>query len=190
MFGLGWAEIMVAAVVGLIVIGPKELPVVFRKIGQFVGKAKGMARDFSRAMNDAADDSGMKDAMDSMNSLQDGVRSVADPTTKWKDFEPGPETSKLADERTEKANKMHDSMADKAQVRLDSIKVASEAVEIHSTPKETSNTASKKPAVKKPVRSKKPMKKVTAQKNTTASPKIATTKTVSNKAAPKSGKTS
>mgnify|MGYP000582885924 CR=1 FL=1 len=58
MFGLGWAEILVAGIVGLIVIGPKELPVVFRKIGQFVGKAKGMARDFSRAMNDAADDSG------------------------------------------------------------------------------------------------------------------------------------
>ena len=62
MFGLGWAEILVAAVVGLIVIGPKELPVVFRKIGQFVGKAKAMARDFSRAMNDAADDAGVKDA--------------------------------------------------------------------------------------------------------------------------------
>ena len=43
MFGLGWAEILVAAVVGLIVIGPKELPGVFRKIGQFVGKAKAMA---------------------------------------------------------------------------------------------------------------------------------------------------
>ena len=91
MFGLGWAEILVAGIVGLIVIGPKELPVVFRKIGQFIGKAKGMARDFSRAMNDAADDSGMKDAMDSMNSLQDGVRSVTDPTTKWKDFVPGAE---------------------------------------------------------------------------------------------------
>ena len=38
MFGLGWAEILVAGIVGLIVIGPKELPVVFRKIGQFVGR--------------------------------------------------------------------------------------------------------------------------------------------------------
>ena len=108
MFGLGWAEILVAGIVGLIVIGPKELPVVFRKIGQFVGKAKGMARDFSRAMNDAADDSGMKDAMDSMNSLQDGVRSVTDPTTKWKDFAPGAELAKGDADRAEKAKKMHD----------------------------------------------------------------------------------
>ena len=48
MFGLGWAEIMVVGnVVALIVIGPKELPVVFRKVGQFVGKAKAMAREFT-----------------------------------------------------------------------------------------------------------------------------------------------
>ena len=51
MFGLGWAEMMVVAVVALIVIGPKELPVVFRKLGQFVGKAKAMAREFTTAMN-------------------------------------------------------------------------------------------------------------------------------------------
>ncbi len=182
MFGLGWAEIMVAAVVGLIVIGPKELPVVFRKIGQFVGKAKGMARDFSRAMNDAADDSGMKDAMDSMNSLQDGVRSVTDPTTKWKDFVPGSETSKLSEERAEKTKKMHDSIADKAQGRLDAVKIANETTEIDPAPKKT--------VVKKAVRSKKPTKEVIAQKNMTASTKVTTSKKTSNKAAPKSGKTS
>ena len=190
MFGLGWAEIMVAAVVGLIVIGPKELPVVFRKIGQFVGKAKGMARDFSRAMNDAADDSGMKDAMDSMNSLQDGVRSVTDPTTKWKDFAPGSETSKFAEERAEKDNEMHESMADKAQVRLDSVKTVNEAAEGHSALKKSPNTSLKKPAVKKPVRSKKRIKDGITQKNPIASPKITIKKIVSNKAAPKSGKTS
>ena len=190
MFGLGWAEIMVAAVVGLIVIGPKELPVVFRKIGQFVGKAKGMARDFSRAMNDAADDSGMKDAMDSMNSLQDGVRSVTDPTTKWKDLVPGSETSKLSEERAEKSKKMHDSMADKAQGRLDAVKVANEPAEIYSAPKETQNTSLEKAVVKKSVRSKKPAKEEIAQKNATASTKKTTSKTVSNKAATKSGKIS
>ena len=105
MFGLGWAEILVAAVVGLIVIGPKELPGVFRKIGQFVGKAKAMARDFSRAMNDAADDAGVKDAMDSVNSVKDGVRSVSDPTTKWKDFVPGSETGRLSEERAKTLRK-------------------------------------------------------------------------------------
>ena len=43
MFDLGWTELLVIGVVALIVVGPKELPVLFRKVGQFVGKAKGMA---------------------------------------------------------------------------------------------------------------------------------------------------
>lgn len=56
MFGMGWSEIVLISIVALIVVGPKDLPVLFRKVGQFAGKAKGMAREFSRAMNDAADE--------------------------------------------------------------------------------------------------------------------------------------
>ena len=188
MFGLGWAEILVAGIVGLIVIGPKELPVVFRKIGQFLGKAKGMARDFSRAMNDAADESGMKDAMDSMNSLQDGVRSVTDPTTKWKDFAPGAELSKGDAERADKAKKMHDAMADKAQGRLDAAKAANEAAKTYSAPKKP---ADKKPvaaktAVKSPAKS--PSKAAPAKKPLTVAIKAAPNKSSAKPAAPKSGK--
>ena len=39
MFDLGWTELLVIGIVALIVIGPKDLPVMFRKVGQFVGKA-------------------------------------------------------------------------------------------------------------------------------------------------------
>ena len=176
MFGLGWAEILVAAVVGLIVIGPKELPGVFRKIGQFVGKAKAMARDFSRAMNDAADDAGVKDAMDSGNSLKDGVRSVSDPTTKWKDFVPGSEIGKLSEERAEKAKKMHDAMAERAQQRLDAEKVT-KAAAAQETQKPA--PAKKSAATQKPAAAKKP-----APAKKSAMPK----KPAAKKAAPKPGK--
>ena len=52
MFDLGWTEMLVIGIVALIVIGPKDLPVMFRRMGQFMGKAKGMAREFSRAMRE------------------------------------------------------------------------------------------------------------------------------------------
>lgn len=52
---------MVIGVVALIVVGPKDLPVLFRNVGRFVGKARGMAREFSRAMEAAADEAGVKD---------------------------------------------------------------------------------------------------------------------------------
>ena len=61
MFDMSWTELLVVGIVALIVVGPKDLPVLFRKVGQFVGKAKGMAREFSRAMEDAADESGVRD---------------------------------------------------------------------------------------------------------------------------------
>jgi sec-independent protein translocase protein TatB len=61
MLDLGWSELLVVGVVALIVVGPKDLPVMFRNVGRFVGKARGMAREFSRAMEAAADEAGMKD---------------------------------------------------------------------------------------------------------------------------------
>jgi len=61
MFDLGWSELLVIGVVALIVVGPKDLPIMFRNVGRYVGKARGMAREFSRAMEAAADDAGVKD---------------------------------------------------------------------------------------------------------------------------------
>ena len=49
MFDIGWTELMVVGIVALIVVGPKDLPGMFRTLGRFTGKAKGMARDFQSA---------------------------------------------------------------------------------------------------------------------------------------------
>jgi sec-independent protein translocase protein TatB len=46
MFGIDSGEFLVIAVVALVVIGPKDLPRVMRVIGQFVGRARGMAKHF------------------------------------------------------------------------------------------------------------------------------------------------
>ena len=69
MFDLGWSEMLVVGVVALIVVGPKELPGMFRTVGRFTGKAKAMAREFSRAMEDAANESGVKDVAADLNKL-------------------------------------------------------------------------------------------------------------------------
>ena len=42
MFGMGWTELLLVGIVALIVVGPKDLPVLFRNIGKFAGKAKAM----------------------------------------------------------------------------------------------------------------------------------------------------
>lgn len=114
MFDLGWTELLVIGIVALIVVGPKDLPILFRKVGQFVGKAKGMAREFSSAMNDAADSSGVREMSSSINkslkaatnpvgTAMDGVKSAAKSLT---DLDPDSETGKLAAKKAADMKKM------------------------------------------------------------------------------------
>ena len=53
MFDIGWAELMVIAVVAIVVIGPKDLPRALRTVGQWTGKMKRMARDFQSQFTEA-----------------------------------------------------------------------------------------------------------------------------------------
>ena len=104
MFDIGMTEMLVVGVVALIVVGPKDLPVMFRRVGQFVGKAKGMAREFSSAMNNAADESGVREVTSGINkslkaatnpvgAAMDGVKEA---TSSLVNLDPESETGKLA----------------------------------------------------------------------------------------------
>ncbi len=46
MFDIGAPEILLIAIVAIIVIGPKDLPMALRYAGKWVGKARGMMREF------------------------------------------------------------------------------------------------------------------------------------------------
>lgn len=46
MFGIDSGELLIIAVVALVVIGPKDLPRVMRTLGNFIGRARGMAKHF------------------------------------------------------------------------------------------------------------------------------------------------
>lgn len=134
MFDLGWTEILVIGVVALIVVGPKDLPVLFRNVGRFVGKAKGMAREFTRAMEDAAEKSGVRDiqksfktASNPMGAAVDSVREAArdvtrafeapDTTGRESEAEADSETAKLSAERAEAARKIQAASARAAAER-------------------------------------------------------------------------
>jgi sec-independent protein translocase protein TatB len=79
-FGVGYSEMLVLAVIAVIVIGPKDLPKVLRTFGQFMKKARGMAREFQghvdAAMKDAGVD-GLKKDLTEMKSVMS--KSVSAP---------------------------------------------------------------------------------------------------------------
>ncbi|WP_380873926.1 hypothetical protein ACFB49_44680 [Sphingomonas sp. DBB INV C78] len=52
MFDVAPTELMLVALVALVVIGPKDLPRLMRIVGQWVAKARGMARHFRSGMDE------------------------------------------------------------------------------------------------------------------------------------------
>ncbi len=119
MFDIGMWELLVVGVVALIVVGPKDLPKMFRTLGQVTGRLKAMAREFQTTMNAAASESGLDDisndirgAADFGKDLRDitspgkmgreGLKKAADSIDKWapeEGAEPKTETERLARER-------------------------------------------------------------------------------------------
>ncbi|MDT8342962.1 MAG: Sec-independent protein translocase protein TatB [Thermohalobaculum sp.] len=78
MFDIGWSELLVVGMLALIVVGPKELPGLLRTIGQYVGKARSVAREFQRSMEDAAreaDIGALKELRDAKRDL-DSLKQV------------------------------------------------------------------------------------------------------------------
>lgn len=92
MFDIGWTELMLIGIVALIVIGPKDLPDMFRTLGRFTAKARSMAREFQRAMEQAANEAGVadvaKDLKDVTSPKNMGLQAVKDAASKFEKWDP------------------------------------------------------------------------------------------------------
>jgi sec-independent protein translocase protein TatB len=186
---LSWMEMLVVGIVALIVIGPKDLPGMFRQVGQFVGKAKGMAREFSSAMNAAADESGINEINKTIKAAAnpkkfgiDKIREASQGAVK-STLKAGGETealkTKLSAERTATAEKLNKAMAKAAEDRIAAEKADAKAEAAPETaPKATPKkadpkTATATKAAPKAAAKKAPPKTTAAKK---AAPKKAATK--------------
>lgn len=52
MFDIGWTEMALIAAVAIIVIGPKDLPLALKTVGQWMAKARAMAREFQGSVDE------------------------------------------------------------------------------------------------------------------------------------------
>lgn len=74
MFGLGWTEMLVIGVVALIVIGPKDLPVVMNRVGKVAGQIRRMGSEFQREINKTT-------GLDEVRNLRNSITAPLKKTT-------------------------------------------------------------------------------------------------------------
>ena len=119
MFDIGWTELLVIGVVALIVVGPKDLPKMFRALGQFTAKARNMAREFQRAMEDAADATGVKDVAQDLRKVTNPQAMGLDELKKFKNWDPLKSDPKTDAPATDPEDEM-----DQVVAELDRLKAA------------------------------------------------------------------
>ena len=152
-------EFLIAATVALIVVGPKDLPILLRKLGQFMARVRSMAAEFRSSFDEMARQSELDELRKEVEAMRQG--QLADMTA-------APEVNQAFDEISQ-------GMAD-VGVQLNApytYGVPETMIEMTPAPK----ARRRKPAAKA-------SGKASAAKKTTAAPaKITTAKPVSKAAA-------
>ena len=73
MFDIAWSELFVILIVALVVVGPKDLPKLMRKVGQWTGRARTMADQFRRSFDDMARQAELDELRSEVNKMKTAV---------------------------------------------------------------------------------------------------------------------
>jgi len=72
MFGIGWMEFFILIVIGLVFIGPKELPHVIKNVSRFMKQIMGARDEWIRTIKD---DPTIRDLTDSVTEMKDSIHT-------------------------------------------------------------------------------------------------------------------
>jgi sec-independent protein translocase protein TatB len=81
---IGFQELILIGLVGLLVVGPKELPLLMRKAGQWMNKMRGMAADFRATFDEMARQAELDELRKEVEALRDNnpITEIRDELTK------------------------------------------------------------------------------------------------------------
>ena len=86
MFDIGGWEFLLIAVIGIIIIGPKELPSAIRNITQWIRKARSLARDFQGGLDEMVREAELDEVRKELEadidtiSVENQIGEAVDPT--------------------------------------------------------------------------------------------------------------
>lgn len=85
MFDIGWQELFIVAILGIIVIGPKDLPRAIRTVTQAIRKLRGLASDFQSSLDEVAREAELDDIRREFNKagqydVTQDIKDSLDPT--------------------------------------------------------------------------------------------------------------
>ncbi len=89
---LGFNEIIILGILALVVVGPKDLPLLFRKLGRWTAKLRGMAQEFRTGFDELARQAELDelkkevDALRRTTSLQDIRNELTKPLPTLEDY--------------------------------------------------------------------------------------------------------
>ena len=61
MLSFGWGEILLVLIVVIIIIGPKDLPILIKQLSSFTKSIKKLSREFKSSLNDIVDQEEFKE---------------------------------------------------------------------------------------------------------------------------------
>ncbi|NIC05120.1 Sec-independent protein translocase protein TatB [Billgrantia bachuensis] len=120
MFDIGFLELLILGIVGLLVLGPERLPKAARTVGLWVGKIKRTVSSMQREINSQLEAEELRQKLkeqqtkldESLNKAKRDVESIAEPTS-------SSTPRKGSEERTEVPAHEPDSETPSASKRLD-----------------------------------------------------------------------
>jgi sec-independent protein translocase protein TatB len=118
--GLGFSEILVLAVIALLVVGPKDLPLMLRKLGRWTAKMRSMAQEFRTGFDELARQAELDELRKEVDALRRGqpLQDIEDQLMRPLDRPANPPPMLAKPEPTEDANS-EDHPVDQPELPLD-----------------------------------------------------------------------
>jgi sec-independent protein translocase protein TatB len=70
--GIGMPELLVVLVLALVVVGPRQLPVMMRKVGQIMNQARAMAKEFQHSFDEIGRETELSELRKEIEALKKG----------------------------------------------------------------------------------------------------------------------